>query len=140
LNINLKLCRSFEEVVKSFLVKMSTFTQIFKSDKAKEMAVRLKEIIIDQFEDIEENILGGAKVKLVLFTRGGSNNVLCGIQEGSSNSCMLYVHHLAQINHPRLKFSGKGKHAKRIKFNELDEIIEEDIKWLLGQVEENAPF
>jgi len=86
---------------------MSTFTQIFKSDKVKEMAVRLKEIIIDQFEDIEENILGGAKVKLVLFTRGGSNNVLCGIQEGSKNSCMLYVHHLEQISHPRIKFSEK---------------------------------
>lgn len=119
---------------------MEKFDQLFKSSKAKEMGLRLKEIVVSYFDNIEGTIVGGAKVKLILYSRGGKNNVLCGIQEGSDSSCMFYVHHLDNIDHERLRFSGKGKHAKRIKFNNIDEIIEEDIKWLLAKVNENAPF
>ena len=66
--------------------------------------------------------------------------MLCGIQEGSNDSCMLYVHHVESLNHHTLKFSGKGKHAKRIKFYDIDEIVEDDILWLLSKVQENAPY
>lgn len=119
---------------------MKDFSGIFKSDKAKEMGVKLKDIIESFFSNIDGNIVGGEKVKLVLYSRNGKNNVLCGIQEGSNDSCMLYVHHIETIKHERLKFSGKGKHAKRIKFDSVDDIIEEDIKWLLSKVNENAPY
>jgi hypothetical protein len=91
-------------------------------------------------EDIDENIIGGAKVKLALYSRGGKNNVLCGIQEGSEESCMFFVHHIDELDHKRLKFSGKGKHAKRIKFMSIEDIIEDDIIWLLSKVDDNAPF
>lgn len=53
---------------------------------------------------------------------------------------MFYVHHIETISHERLKFSGKGKYAKRIRFLEENEIIDEDIKWLISKVEKNAPF
>lgn len=119
---------------------MENFEQIFKSSKSKEMGIKLKKIVESYFDNVEGNIVGGAKVKLVLYSRNGKNNVLCGIQEGSDNSCMFYVHHIDKINHERLKFSGKGKHAKRVVFNDIQEIIEGDIKWLLSKVDENAPF
>lgn len=119
---------------------MENFNQIFKSTKAREMGVKLRQIIETHFTNIDGNIVGGAKVKLVLYSRNGENNVLCGIQEGSDESCMLYVHHIDTISHERLKFSGKGKHAKRIKFYNPDEIMEDDIRWLLSKVNENAPF
>lgn len=119
---------------------MENFNQIFKSSKANEMGNKLKKIIESSFNNIEGSIVGGAKVKLVLYSRNGNNNVLCGIQEGNNESCMLYVHHIDKIDHERLKFSGKGKHAKRIKFNHIDEILEDDIKWLLSKVNNNAPY
>jgi len=119
---------------------MGNFNQIFKSSKSKEMGVELKKIIESHFENIEANIVGGTKVKLALFSRNGSNNVLCGIQEGSNESCILYVHHIDKIDHERLKFIGKGKHAKQIKFNGINEILEDDINWILSKVNENAPF
>ncbi len=119
---------------------MEAFNQIFKSQTTLKMGIKLKTIIEDTFEDIEENMMGGAKVKLTLYTRGGKNNVLCGIQEGTNESCFLYVHHIDKIDHPRLKFSGKGKHAKRVKFQSLEEIIEGDIQWLLSKVNERAPY
>ncbi|WP_271767908.1 hypothetical protein [Aquimarina algiphila] len=119
---------------------MENFNEIFKSPKAKEMGNKLKTIIESYFGNVEGNIVGGAKVKLVLFSRNGKNNVLCGIQEGNDESCMLYVHHVNEINHERLKFSGKGKHAKRIKFVDIKDILVNDIEWLLSIVNENAPF
>ncbi len=119
---------------------MENFNEIFKSSKSKEIGIKLKGIIESYFDNIEGNIVGGAKVKLVLYSRNGKNNVLCGIQEGSGESCMLYVHHIDKMDHERLKFSGKGKHAKRIKFDNINEIIEDDIHWLFSKVNENAPF
>ena len=119
---------------------MDVFNQLFKSPKSKEMGIKLKRIVESYFDQIEENIVGGAKVKLALYSRDGNAKVLCGIQEGSNDSCFFYVHHVDEIEHERLKFSGKGKHAKRIKFNEVQDIEEEDIHWLLSKVIENAPF
>jgi hypothetical protein len=115
------------------------FDNIFtEGSKAHEMGKKLREIISDYFDDLEENAYGGAKVKLTLYSRGNLQNVLCGLQEGSEDSCMLYVHHVEEIDHERLKFSGKGKNAKRIKFHSPEEVIEEDIKWLLSLVDEAA--
>lgn len=117
------------------------FNSIFKEgSKAQEMGICLKKLIESHFNSIEENIMGGEKVKLALYSRNGKNNVLCGIQQGNLDSCLLYVHHAENINHERIKFSGKGKHAKRIKFSDQKEINEADILWLFGKVEENAPY
>lgn len=121
--------------------KKTKFNEIFANgSKAQKMGVVLKKIIISHFDNIDENILGGAKVQLALYTRNGENNVLCGVQQGSNDTCMLYVHHVDSLEHERIKFSGKGKHAKRIKFESEEEILADDIIWLLSKVDENAPY
>lgn len=121
------------------MLTQAEFDNIFtEGSKAQEMGQQLRTIISDYFSELEENAYGGEKVKLTLYSRGDLQNVLCGLQEGSGDSCMLYVHHVDEINHERLKFSGKGKNAKRIKFHSPEELIEEDIKWLLSLVDEAA--
>lgn len=110
------------------------------SREALPMAIKLRSIVREVFPKAEEGYYGGAKVKLVLYSQGGQNNVLCGIQEGKDNSCLLYVHHLDKIEHERLKFTGKGKHAKQVRFESPEVIIVEDIEWLLNRVEERVPF
>lgn len=121
------------------MLTKAEFDNIFtEGSNALTMGQKLRKIISDYFEELEENAYGGEKVKLTLYSRGDLQNVLCGLQEGSGDSCMLYVHHIDEIDHERLKFSGKGKNAKRIKFNSPEEIIEEDIKWLLSLVDEAA--
>ena len=122
------------------MLNMDAFNQMFKSPKSKKMGIKLKRIVESYFDQIEESIVGGAKVKLALYSRDGKDKVLCGIQEGSNDSCMFYVHHVDDLKHERLKFSGKGKHAKRIKFNEVQDILEDDINWLLSKVIEKTPF
>ena len=120
---------------------MTLFENCFTPDsESLKMGLKLRKLVYKGLENIEESIMGGVKVKLALYSRGGSSNVLCGIQEGKENSCMFYVHHLDSIDHERLKFTGKGKHAKRIGFNHESEILVEDILWLLDLVNEKAPF
>ncbi|WP_299333387.1 hypothetical protein [uncultured Psychroserpens sp.] len=114
-----------------------TFTD---NSEAQKIGLKLRDIVISFFPEAKESIVGGAKVKLALYTRNGTNNVLCGIQQAANDTCMLYVHHVDSISHERLKFSGKGKHAKRIKFENASDVMEGDITWLLKQVNENAPY
>mgnify|MGYP006282752155 CR=1 FL=1 len=102
------------------------------------VAQELQAIVRKVFPNAEEGYYGGAKVKLVLYSQGGSKNVLCGIQEGKHNSSLLYVHHLDKIEHERLKFSGKGKHAKQVRFDSIEAIIDEDIEWLLERVKDKV--
>ena len=117
------------------------FENMFDSgSEALKMGLKLRELILLFFSDIEESIIGGAKVKLALYSRGGKNNLLCGIQPGKDDSCMLYVHQVQAISHERLKLIGKGKHSKQIKFNQADEINEDDINWLFGLINEKASF
>ncbi|WP_435625347.1 hypothetical protein [Flagellimonas sp.] len=120
---------------------MEEFVKMFEEDsKALEMGLKLRQLVLSSFSNLEESVIGGAKVKLALYSRGGKNNVLCGIQKGTDDTCMLYVHHVDSISHDRLKFSGSGKHAKRIKFVDIGEILPEDIKWLLSKVQDNSPY
>ncbi|WP_179021264.1 DUF1801 domain-containing protein [Winogradskyella forsetii] len=123
------------------MASLKDFKKTFvEHSEAQQMGLKLRAILMDFFEDLEETIHGGKKVKLTLYSRNGPNNVLCGIQQSANDTCMLYVHHIESINHERLKFSGKGKHAKRIKFESVADILEDDINWLLKQVNENAPY
>ena len=120
---------------------LTEFKQVFPSNsEALAIALQLRTLVFEVLGNVEENFVGGKKVRLILYSRGGPSNVLCGIQEGKNDTCFLYVHHLPVLNHPRLFYSGKGKHAKRITFTEQSDINREDITWLLHQVEENSPF
>ncbi|GMN06334.1 hypothetical protein MTsPCn5_17230 [Croceitalea sp. MTPC5] len=116
------------------------FTLFTPDSEALKIGLILRDLLFSSFSDIEETISGGAKVKLALYSRGGKNNVLCGIQQSKDGSCMLYVHHIDSISHERLKFSGSGKHAKRIKFSDASQILADDIIWLFQLVEKNAPY
>lgn len=120
---------------------MEEFKNIFiEGSRALKMGLLLRKLVYESFPDVEEIIVGGAKVKLALYSKGVKNKVLCGIQEGKGDTCMLYVHHVDSISHDRLKFSGSGKHAKRIKFSDVKEIVNDDISWLLSLVKKNSPY
>jgi len=114
---------------------LEIFKTIFVSNsKALEMGLVLRKIGKSIFPEADENIAGGAKVKLALYSINSPNQVVYGIQQGAKDTCMLYVHHIDALDHPRLKFSGSGKHAKRIKFTSVEDINTDDIEWLLQQV------
>ncbi len=116
------------------------FVNMFKAAASLVMGLKLRELVLECLGDVDETIGGGVKVKLALYSKGKPNNVFCGIQPAKNGFCIFYVHYVSDISHERLRFSGKGKHAKSIKFESEADILEKDILWLLSQVKANAPF
>lgn len=71
------------------------------------MALVIRDSVQAIFPHAQEGFYGGAKVKMVLYSIESPNQVICGIQTGKEDSCILYVHHINELNHPRLAFGGK---------------------------------
>ncbi len=117
------------------------FSDIFESDsEAEKLGLKLRSYVLDVFPNAEESIYGGSKVKLALYSIGNKKNVICGIQQAKNDSCLLYVHHIDSLTHDRLKFTGKGKNAKSIRFHDQKDVLRDDILWLLREIKEAAPF
>jgi hypothetical protein len=101
------------------------------------IAKRLRKLVMDVLGNADEQIVGGAKVKLALYTHPETNRVMCGVQP-AGETCLLYVHRLRKLDHPRLKLEGKGKHAKHIRFETIGKAFDDDVRWVLGEVDKRA--
>ena len=117
-----------------------TFDDMISSHpkKTQAMALKLRNLVQNSLVDTEEQIVGGAKVGLALYTDSETNKVLCGVQP-TDGACLLYVHHIKNFKHPRMKLEGRGKHAKHIRFQSMDDVREEDVRWVLSEVEKLLP-
>lgn len=101
------------------------------------VANRLRELILSQSDQIEENAGGGEKVKMTLYSLGRNDNVLAVIGMGKGH-CKLFLHHTDKIDTLDLKLRGKGKHAKTVWISSLDEIIEPTFETVLKQITQIA--
>jgi len=119
------LTRTFEDVIKPH------------PKKTQAIAKRLRKLVMDVLANPEEQIVGGAKVGIALYTDGETNSVMCGVHP-SGDKCLLYIHHIAELDHPRLKLEGKGKRARHIKFRSVNDILDDDVRWVLTEVEKRA--
>ena len=101
----------------------SAFAAVFEDSDSEIAAAaqRLREIILDTGLALDQNVSGGSKVRLVLYSSGGPDRVVCGLQPAAGR-CMLYVHRIEAADVPEYKLAGKGKHAKRIDFENCDAI------------------
>lgn len=99
-----------------------TFDDIFTTKPTQELATlaqQVRSIALTVDKRIEENIYGGAKVRMALYSIGGSNNVLYGIGLGKDH-IKLYLHHTENADTETLLLEGKGKHAKTVKIKTVD--------------------
>jgi len=93
------------------------FTAVFAlvSPEASALASQLRSTIQAALPEADENVSGGAKVQVVLYSIGGPNRVICGLQH-SGPKCFLYLHRIQAEDVPEYPLQGKGKHAKRLNF------------------------
>ena len=99
-------------------------------------ANKLREIILNSLDDIEENIYGGKKVQNALYSKkGNTQKVVCGIQT-NDNYCIFYLHKTDQVDTNAFKLEGSGKHAKHVKFQSLHEVEPQSIQKVLTQIYE----
>jgi hypothetical protein len=94
------------------------------------VALQLRKLVIETLPDATETPVGGAKVRLTLFSLGSSGKTICGVQPGA-HGCLLYLHHIAPEDSSLLKIGGKGKHARQIKVETLDQPMVDEIRRLL---------
>lgn len=106
--------------VKNYNMSFESAIQNVSPD-LQQVAQTLRKLILQTDKRIEENIYGGAKVKTVLYSIVGSNNVLYGIGTGKDH-IKLYLHHTDKdgVSTDGLKLEGKGKHARTVKISQID--------------------
>lgn len=92
------------------------------------IAYRLRKSIRKTLPEVDENVSGGKKMGMALYSFESTNNVICGIQP-TEKMCKLYFHGWKQLIKQGFEVEGSGKNARHIKFrSESDcraEVIEE---------------
>ena len=101
----------------------TTFDEMLSpySEEIGQIARELREIVQTHFTDLDENIYGGKKVANALYSKGGPNNVLYGIQCGDK-ACKLFIHFFENVSGMGYKIEGAGKNARHIKFSQSQDI------------------
>jgi hypothetical protein len=102
-----------------------------------EVAERLRAIVKRVLPQASEGVYGGAKTVIALYSIGGSQNVICGIQPAAKH-CLFYIHHVQQQDSAVLKLEGKGKTNRHVKVSDTAAIEESEVERLLGLAVERA--
>jgi hypothetical protein len=93
-------------------------------------AKRLRELVTRLEPNAIENVYGGTKIGIALYSIGAANKVLCGIQP-ARGQCLLYIHHVTEADAPDLPLMGAGKNNRHLKFTAPPEIDAKAIGALL---------
>lgn len=112
--------------------KPTTFEEIvapFDPD-VQATAEALRALIRETLPDFDENIYGGLSVANALYSRGGPNHVVCGIQPARDH-CKLYVHHVADVRRDGIRIEGSGKNVRHVKVRKADGETVNLLGWLL---------
>lgn len=82
--------------------------------QVREVATWLRRVIITEFPQLEENVYGGTKVAMALYSIGGADRVALGVQPGE-RFVKLFVHDPEHLPKTSFKLEGKGKHMRHVK-------------------------
>ncbi len=112
-----------------------TFNAILegKPEQLKKIAMQLKGLALRVDKLVVETVYGGSKSKVALYSKGGANNVLFGIQL-TEKHCILYLHYTETADTMSLKLEGEGKHAKHVKLTEITPELEAEIKQVMKNI------
>lgn len=95
------------------------------------VARRLRAIVREELPDAEENRYGGKAVQNVLYSIGGTNNVVCGFQPSDKGYCIFYLHHITPEDSQVLTLEGKGGGNRHVKVSDVDDEGEQELRRLI---------
>lgn len=109
--------------------------------KIQAVAHEVRKLILKTDKRIEENIYGGEKVKMSLYSIGDTNSVLYGIGFAKDH-VKLFIHHTDKpgADVAGLKLEGKGKHAKTVKLKAIDSAIKKQLQTALKSILEVSGY
>jgi hypothetical protein len=80
----------------------------------REIAERLRALLVSRFPELDEGIHGGTKVANALYSVGAPDRVALGIQLGP-RFVKLFIHDPEHLPETDFKLEGKGRHMRHIK-------------------------
>ncbi|KAA3643104.1 MAG: DUF1801 domain-containing protein [Chloroflexi bacterium] len=101
-----------------------------KPDFVQTVAKQMRQLVREELANADEGIYGGKAVQNVLYSIGGPNNVICGIQPGK-DKVIFYIHNITEADSDAIKLEGKGKTNRHVKLTELDGDTEKELRRLL---------
>jgi hypothetical protein len=104
-----------------------------KPENLQKTAMQLKGLALRVDKLIHEQIYGGTKSKVALYSKGKADNVLFGIQL-TDRYCVLYLHYTEDADTMSLKIEGDGKHAKHVKLTDISPELETEIKQVMKNI------
>ena len=96
-------------------VTFDAYSQIVSTDGFVSSLLLSLELALATIEGLREGIYGQPPVMLALYSMGGPNTVVCGIQP-RDGSCLFYLHRIEQDDVPDLSLAGVGRHARHLEF------------------------
>lgn len=94
------------------------------------LVAELEALVAKTLPEAIGNAYGGAKVRLKLFSIGGTQHVVCGVQP-RDGACLFYLHHIRTEDSKVLTIEGQGKHALHVRLTELTPAIRKELARLI---------
>lgn len=115
----------------------TTFEELLQPHPAdvREVATRLRAIVEDTVPDADEAVSGGSKMGMALYSVGGANNVVCGIQP-TENTCRLFFHGWEHLENSGYRLDGSGKNARHVKIRSSQELDPDEIANMIELADE----
>lgn len=106
-------------------------------DEIKKISKALRKLILNTFEEADENIYGGLIVSTALYSYKNKMNVFCGIQP-TDKFCRLFLHNIFDYHNDNIKIEGSGKNARHIKISSFDKQTAEVLSQVLKTAFKNS--
>lgn len=94
------------------------------------VALCLQKTIKDTLPEVSENVSGGKKMGMALYSFENANNVICGIQP-TEKMCKLYFHGWKELAKKGFEVEGSGKNARHIKLGSESDFNPKKIEEML---------
>lgn len=101
----------------------------------RDLTDEIRQVILAVLPDSEENVYGGKKVGNVLYSVGGTGNVICGMQP-QQTFVRVFFHRWERLKAQGYRIQGSGKHARHVKISAPSEIDAIGLTAMLNIVKE----
>lgn len=99
----------------------------------KELGEEIRKEILDALPKAEENVYGGKKVGNVLYSVGGKNHVVCGMQP-QEKFIRVFFHNWEKLKDAGYQVEGSGKNARHVKIESLSDLDNLELKKMINLV------
>ncbi len=104
-----------------------------KPEAVQACARQLRQLFLEATPTPDENAYGGQKVQMTLYSIADVNNVAGGVTPAKDH-VKLFLHHTDKVDTSGVKLQGRGKHAKHLKYTQVEDMPIDRLRQLIQEV------